>query len=178
MAQGTTYIKTTDRRGNVLWEGVWCAECVATHRKIFGGDKKIKIDARPWGGEVRPCGSCDDSENAPEFKLAPVVALALVLLVGGTASAQTAPIIVGSIADAVSTEIAIATGAGREGNYLLGENRLQRLVTKSIGTASLVWLVKTLERQGKPKAAKIVGYTFGLGLSALAARNVSITVTR
>lgn len=65
----TIHIVTRDkRRGDVLWDAVWCADCVAGHKAAFATDKTIEITERPWSGALRPCDSCDDSENAPEFR--------------------------------------------------------------------------------------------------------------
>lgn len=174
MAQGTIRIITTDTRsGDVLWDQVWCEACVATHRATFGEDKNVTIKTWPWDGEPRPCGSCDDSENAPEFKFSAVVALLFVLLLGGSASAQTTTIIVGNLADAVTTEIAIASGAGREGNPVMGATMAQRVAVKAASTAATVWLVKKLERR-HPKAARVFGYAVGITLSAVAIHNARV----
>lgn len=175
MAQGTIYIKTTKRNGVILWEGVWCAACVAEHRRIFGKDRGVTITTWPWTGEARPCDSCDDSENAPEFKFAPVLAALLCLLLPVVASAQSGPqaaIIIGNVADAMSTEIVIAQGRGREGNPIMGQSTGQRVAVKAAATAVQVWIVRRVGKR-HPVAAKVIGYSFGSFLGGVTVWNLS-----
>lgn len=179
MAQGTIHIKTTKRNGVILWEGVWCAACVAEHRRIFGQDRGVTITTWPWTGEARPCDSCDDSENAPEFKVGAVVVLLLVcLLMPGLASAQSAPVgpqvalVLGNVADLVSTEIVIAQGRGREGNPIMGQSTGRRVALKAAATAAQVWIVRRVGKR-HPVAAKVFGYSFGSFLGGVTVWNLS-----
>lgn len=61
MANATLYLKETDRRGEVLWEGPVCASCMAVHKQSFPtlpkGERRIE---RPWNGAETECMWCED----------------------------------------------------------------------------------------------------------------------
>lgn len=181
MVEATTHITTkTKRRGDVLWDEVWCDACVAQHRATFGADRGVVITVRPWQGEARACSACDDSDLAPELKAAgPMTALlfVLALLVPGMASAQTpvgpqAAIITGNVLDAVSTEIALQRPGLREANPILGQSMPRRLAIKAAGTAAQVWVVRRMGKE-HPKAAKVFGYAIGAWFGGVAVWNSS-----
>lgn len=180
MVEATTHITTkSKRRGEILWDDVWCDACVAQHRATFGADRGIVITVRPWQGEARACSSCDDSDLAPELKPSKsrtaVLMLAAVLLVPGLASAQAGPqaaIIAGNVLDVVSTEIALQRPGLREANPILGQSMPRRLAIKAAGTAAQVWVVRKMGKE-HPKAAKVFGYAIGAWFGGVAVWNSS-----
>ena len=95
----------------------------------------------------------------------------LLLIIPSLSHAQTVPIVIGNLADLVSTEIVIAQGHAREANPIMGSSTLQRVAVKAAGTAVQVWLVKQLEPR-HPRMAKVIGYSVGGSLSLLAIHNL------
>ena len=54
-----TYLKETDRYGNVRWEVVLCAACLAQHLRTYPamwrGERRV---TRAWLGKSGLCGFC------------------------------------------------------------------------------------------------------------------------
>ena len=181
MAQGTIYIKETwrsNRRGvytsRVAREVVLCAGHAndedAAHEFDDAG---VKLEKRPWTGPARDCAYCHPPFGEP-VPIRATVVLALALLCGvGEATAQTSALVLGNVADLVSTEIAIARGDGRvrEANPIMGQHVAQRVVVKAAGTAAQVWLVRKLEPH-HPRAAKALGYGIGTFFGGVAIWNL------
>ena len=97
--------------------------------------------------------------------------IVMLLLMPSLSHAQTVPIVIGNLADLVSTEIVIAQGHAREANPIMGSSTLQRVAVKAAGTAVQVWLVKQLEPR-HPRMAKVIGYSVGGSMSLLAVHNL------
>jgi hypothetical protein len=99
--------------------------------------------------------------------------LLLCLLLPSLAHAQGAvgAIVLGNVADIVSTEIALQRPGLREGNPVLGQSATQRIAVKAAGTAVQVWIVRKLDRSGHPKLARVVGYSAGAALTGVAWHN-------
>lgn len=85
-------------------------------------------------------------------------------------------LIVGNVLDIASTEYALSQGA-REANPVMAFSTPSRLLLKSVGTISSVYLIQKLG-QRKPKLAKVLGYTIGGSLSLIAAHNIHQVRTR
>ena len=104
-------------------------------------------------------------------------ALVLLLLLPASAGAQTAPltapkdayaaIVVGNLADYVSTEIALQRPGTREANPL-GQTGPRRIVLKSVGTTAQLLMVRAFGKRS-PRTARVVGWTAGIFLTSVAA---------
>lgn len=104
----------------------------------------------------------------------------LVLLLAAPASAQSTGVrlalgglVVGNVLDIVSTEKAIASGHGREGNPLMGQSQTQRFAVKAATTITSVWLLKKIGKS-RPKTAQVIAWTLTGGLTYIASRNMAI----
>lgn len=104
------------------------------------------------------------------LKAARIIPPVLLLLCLPTwAHAQTAPIIIGNVADIVSTEYAVRHGA-HEMNPVMAGGTAQRIALKSASTVLSVYLVQKLG-QRHPRMAKVLGYSIGGTLSMVAVHN-------
>jgi len=113
----------------------------------------------------------------------PLVVLAL-LLAAVPASAQDRPrlgpapylvMVLGSTVDLSTTLVALHTGAGQEGNPFLAHTGTPGLVGgKVAATAGLAYLMRHLAKHGHPRVATVLGYTAGIALAGVGARNAQV----
>jgi uncharacterized membrane protein YciS (DUF1049 family) len=105
---------------------------------------------------------------------------ALLLLAAATAQAQdgrslTAASVVltaGSTADLLTTLAALRQPGAYELNPLLAQGGTAGLVLgKVVTTATLLWVMRHLARQGHPTAARWIGFAGGGALGAVAVHN-------
>jgi hypothetical protein len=106
---------------------------------------------------------------------------AALLLFAVPASAQSigsAPYVVmtlGSSVDLATTLEGLASGRAQEGNPFLAVAGTPGVIGgKVAATAGLAWLMQRLGRSGHPRAAKVLGFTAGVALAGLGARNARV----
>jgi len=110
--------------------------------------------------------------------------LALALLLAAVpASAQSRPtlglapyaaVLAGSALDLHTTLAALSSGLGQEGNPLLSHGGTPGLVAvKSASTVGMLLMVRLVGKT-HPKAARVLGYAVGAGLSGLALHNARV----
>ena len=85
--------------------------------------------------------------------------------------AQTA-IILGNVADIVSTELALQRGGVHEGNAIMSQRLPQRIAVKAAGTVFQVWMVRQIGKD-HPRLAKVVGYSAGAFFGGVTLWNAS-----
>ena len=188
-----TYIKETHATHGVIYEVTLCPACFAGlpdfMKTPHGRDAHgYRLEVRPWTGPADgECTQCDTLHSggtgaglAPEFRGLPVKALLLCALLLTPALAQAQPsgraqdaigaILLGNALDALSTEIALQRPGVREGNPFMGQSMPQRLIVKTLTTAATVYLTRTLAKR-HPTVARVLGYSIGGALSAVAVHN-------
>ena len=178
-----TYIKEKHATHGVTYEVTLCESCLAKlpdFMKVAHGRNPngYSLDVHPWTGAERACSQCEEG-LAPELRgVVPVLLLCALLLTPALAQAQPtgrAPdaigaILLGNALDALSTEIALQRPGVREGNHILGQSMPRRLMVKSLGTAVQVYLTRKIATR-HPTVARVLGYSIGGALSAVAVRN-------
>ena len=111
-----------------------------------------------------------------------IPAIVLLLLLPSLASAQSqvnlkpaqTAIILGNVADIVSTELALQRGGVHEGNAILSQRMTQRIALKAAGTAAQVWIVGRLGKE-HPRLAKVVGYSAGAFFGGVTIHNLRVS---
>lgn len=85
-----------------------------------------------------------------------------------------AALVGGSLADGVTTDRALSSGRGQEGNPLmLGKGRASVAAQKALTTAVLAWAMREVGKK-HPNIAKVMGYGMGGAMGAVAARNAQV----
>lgn len=106
-----------------------------------------------------------------------VLVVAILLVASSAHAADRRPLtalVAASVADGVSTELAIARVPGAyESNPLLSGSQLQREVSKAACTAGLVWGLAKLSQQ-HPRLASALAWTATGSLAIVAAHNAAI----
>ncbi len=82
-------------------------------------------------------------------------------------------LVIGNVADAVSTELALQRPGVREANPVMGASSAQRIAVKAAGTAAQVWVVRKIGAR-RPKLAKVLGYSVGAFHCGIAAHNLRV----
>ena len=80
-------------------------------------------------------------------------------------------VVAAQVADVHSTHLAIASGAGREGNPLMPESWWAQGLVKAATTAGIVWLGTTLEVKGHRTLARVLQASSAALVAVAAAHN-------
>jgi len=78
------------------------------------------------------------------------------------------------IADLHSTHQAIVSGAGREGNPVMGSSWIRQTAIKVPVTVWALWAIKDLEDHGHPKAARLFGAAVATAIALVANHNYQL----
>jgi hypothetical protein len=82
---------------------------------------------------------------------------------------------VGNSLDLLTTVQAMTSGRGQEGNPLFRQTTPAGLVAIKTGsTVAVALLMRHLGQHGHPRLAKVLGYSLGIGLTGIAARNARV----
>lgn len=171
MSQAKYRVIDRNAKGEIIYEGYFCAEHWETERPHLLDE--LEVTELP----ADTSAVCTFANLATEFRWAGwknCAAVMMVLLLPALAEAQTAPIILGNLSDAISTELAVSRAGVAEGNPIVGQHIAQRLVVKAAGTAVQVWAVKQLVQRGKPRLAKVVGYSIAALYGGVTIHNVRV----